>query len=293
MVPWYVGLCLGWVLSGCMAWSGDDNPVPAYLDIAPFTFQAPAAGQGSASAAVGEVWVRVNGDFLGVYSLPARVPVLASGLSSIQLDAGILENGLSATPDIYPFYQPVMLDAHLEPGNVFQISPQSRYRPETRFPLVEGFEGSGHLFQVLVSGDEANRMQVDTRNPFEGRASGRIYLDSIHPVVELASTTRYSGLLSKGAFVYLELNYKSDVPVGFGLLATPRNGGSARIQYVAGFNPGTSWKKIYFNLSPAVSGSILEDYQVILKAAIIRQADGTLSRNNAEIQLDNIKLVHF
>lgn len=287
-------LCLLLALSAC-ACEGlfpSKDPLPAYLRIAPFTLST-ESGQGSRSAAITEVWVRVNGDFLGAYKLPASVPVLADGPSEIILDAGIRENGIATTPEIYPFYQSVPHTQTLSPGSELAFNPVTTYRPETRFSMIEGFENSGHLFQQLISGDPANRIQINRQTPFEGGASATLLLDSIRTSVELATTTRYSGLLDRGAYVFLELNYQSDVPVSFGFLATSRSNGSQRIQYVAGFNPSENWKKIYFNLSPAVSGSVLEEYQVILKAAIPLRADGTLSRKNAKIQLDNLKLVHF
>lgn len=280
------------VLSACEGIFPPENPIPAYVHVTPFQFSINSTGQGSASTATPEVWVRVNGDFLGVYSLPAEIPVLEAGDAEITLDPGIRENGIASTPDMYPFYKSYITQATLVPGQTVAINPTTSYKTEARFPLIEGFENSGHLFQVLVSGAETNRMQRISDAAFEGNASGLIVLDSAHSFVELATTTRYSGLLNRGAYVFLELNYKADVPVSFGVLATLRGGGSPRIQYVAGFNPSTEWKKIYFNLSPAISGSVLEDYQVILKAAI-PLANGTPSRKNARIQLDNIKLVHF
>lgn len=285
-------IALPLLLSACEGIFPPENPVPAYLHVKPFQFSINNANQGSASTATPEVWVRVNGDFLGVYPLPAEIPVLETGEVEITLDPGIRENGIASTPDIYPFYKAFTTQATLVPGQTITINPSTAYKAEARFPLIEGFENSGHLFQVLVSGAETNRIQRISEAAFEGNASGLIELDSANSFVELATTTRYSGLLNRGAYVFLELNYKADVPVGFGVLATLRGGGSPRIQYIAGFNPSTEWKKIYFNLSPAISGSVLEDYQVILKAAI-PLANGTPSRKNARIQLDNIKLVHF
>ena len=285
-------LLLAIASTACEGFFPSKDPLPAYLHIAPFTLRT-ESGQGSSSAAITEVWVRVNGDFLGAYKLPAVVPVLAAGPSEIILDAGVRENGIATTPEIYPFYESVQRTETIGPGTELAFNPATAYRSGTRFSMIEGFENSGHLFQQLVSGDPANRIQINRQTPFEGGASASILLDSIRASAELATTARFSGLLDRGAYVFLELHYQSEVPVSFGFLATSRSNGSQRIQYVAGFNPSENWKKIYFNLSPAVSGSVLEEYQVILKAAIPLRADGTLSRKNAKVQLDNIKLVHF
>ncbi len=275
------------------AWLDPEDPIPAYLRVEPFVLQTDARSQGSASAAITETWLKINGDFLGVYALPADIPLLDAAGATISLEAGIKENGIGATPEIYPFYQPFTLKAEMSPQQPQKVNPLIRYRPETRFSLLEGFENSGHQFQVLVSGKESGRIQTSAAGAFEGNASGLILLSSDNPSVELATTSRYSGLTARGAFVYLEVDYQSEAPVSFGVIATPRGGGSSRIQYIAGFNPSDTWKKIYFNLSSVFPGSDSEDYQIILRAAIPFKTDGTLSRTNARILLDNIKLVHF
>lgn len=280
------------VLPSC-AWLDPEDPIPAYLRVEPFVLQTDSRSQGSASAAITEAWLKVDGKFLGVYALPAEIPILETPGGEISLEAGIKENGIGATPEIYPFYQPFTLQAKLAPQQTLKAEPLIRYRPETRFSLLEGFENSGHQFQSLVSGKEPGRIQISASDAFEGNASGLILLNADNPAVELATTSRYSGLTARGAFVYLEVNYRSDVPVRFGVISTPKGGGSSTIQYVAGFNPSETWKKIYFNLSAAFSGSTLEDYQIILGAAIPLKTDGTLSRTNARILLDNLKLVHF
>ncbi|MBK7476137.1 MAG: hypothetical protein IPN74_00385 [Haliscomenobacter sp.] len=285
------GLILAFVPS--CAWLDPEDPIPAYLQVEPFVLQTDSRSQGSASATITEAWLKINGEFLGVYGLPADIPLLEAAGGTISLEAGIKENGIGATPEIYPFYQPFTLKAVLAPQQPQKVEPLIRYRPETRFSLLEGFENSGHLFQSLVSGKESGRIQISASDVFEGNASGLILLNADNPAVELATTSRYSGLTARGAFVYLEVNYRSDVPVRFGVISTPKGGGSSTIQYVAGFNPSETWKKIYFNLSPAFSGSTLEDYQIILGAAIPLKTDGTLSRTNARILLDNLKLVHF
>jgi hypothetical protein len=102
-------------------------------------------------------------------------------------------------------------------------------------------------------------------------------------------------LLAKGAAVYLELDYKAEVPLTVGVIGYKSGGfgGAGLIQYSAGFNASAEWNKIYFNLTRVVADSKLDDYQIILKTEIPKNADGTINRPNAKIWLDNIKLIHF
>lgn len=287
-----VALCSTILLPGC-SWIDPPDPAPAWLRIAPFSLTTDIRSQGSASANITEAWVQINGVFLGAYPLPASVAVLDTGIREIIVSPGIKENGIASTPDIYPFYQEIKIRGTLIPGKVLPVNARTTYQPNTRFPLIEGFENDGHAFQLLLKGNTSNRIQINRTTAFEGLGSGLIELNTQGPEVELATNTKFSGLTEKGAFVYLEVDYQSEVPVVFGVIATNKASGQVTVRYLRGFNPSNTWKKIYFNFSSEIAGSVPEDYQVILRAAIPKNTDGTLSRTNARILLDNIKLVHF
>ncbi|MBK9491876.1 MAG: hypothetical protein IPO07_26060 [Haliscomenobacter sp.] len=273
------------------------NPVediPAYIWIAPFEVQTTGV-QGSASAKITEVWLSVDGSFFGVYALPARIPILKTGATLVKLEAGIKDNGISTTPEIYPFFQPLEFNIELKANEIDSIRPKATYRSGIRFAFVENFESNSHVFQTLVTGNESNRMSITNEGAFEGSGSGLIQLSTQYPAVELATRDAYSGLLAKGSAVYLELNYKSEVPLSVGVIAYKAGNlsGGGQILYSAGFNPSENWNKIYFNLSRVVADSKLDDYQIILKTEIPKNTDGTTLRPNARIWLDNVKLVHF
>ncbi len=57
---------------------GVEEPLPAYIYIPAFELRT-TQGEGSASSAITDVWLTVNGEFLGAYELPARIPVLQTG----------------------------------------------------------------------------------------------------------------------------------------------------------------------------------------------------------------------
>lgn len=272
-----------------------EEEIPSYLWIAPFEMQTTPATQGSASAKITEVWVSVDDSFLGVYALPAKVPVLQTGNHKIKLEAGIKDNGISTTPEIYPFFQPLEYNLRLEANKIDSIRPKATYKSGIRFAFIENFENNSHVFQTLVTGNESNRMNVTSEGAFEGSGSGLIQLSTQYPAVELATGNSYTGLLAKGAAVYLELNYKAEVPLVVGVIAykTGNIGAGGQILYSAGFNASESWNKIYFNLTKVVADSKLDEYQIILQTAIPKNADGTTNRPNARIWLDNVKLVHF
>ncbi|HQU57565.1 MAG TPA: hypothetical protein PLU64_00170, partial [Saprospiraceae bacterium] len=108
------------------------------------------------------------------------------------------------------------------------------------------------------------------------------------------TTERFSGLASRSPFVYLEVNYKSDVPVLFGLIGNRKNGIPSQEVIILdpGFVPKAEWNKIYFNLSYLINEINQEEYQVVFQAFIPIE-NGQFSRKQANVWLDNIKLLHF
>lgn len=272
-----------------------EEEIPSYIWIAPFEVQTAVGTQGSASAKITEVWVSIDDAFFGVYPLPAKIPILKTGNSKIKLEAGIKDNGISTTPEIYPFFQALEYNISLKANEIDSIRPKATYRSGIRFALLENFENNSHVFQTLVTGNESNRMSIANDGAFEGSGSGLIQLSTQYPAVELATRNTYTGLLAKGTAVYLELNYKAEVPLIVGVIAYKAGNlsGGGAILYAAGFNASENWNKIYFNLSQVVADSRLDEYQIILKTEIPKNADGTINRSNAKIWLDNVKLVHF
>ena len=260
-----------------------EEPIPAYLYVTPFTITTNPAIQGTGSANITEVWVTVDEVFLGVYALPAEIPVLAQGPTEVRLEAGIKENGLAATPDIYLFYEPVELSVDLQPAQTDTLRPATRYLPETRFGFVEDFEGDSRIFTQLLQGDTGLvRTQEDV---FEGQYSGKIVLTEDNPTVELATAAVFTDLLERNPYVFLEVNYKADAPVVFGVIG--RQGIEIIREYDPGFAPRDEWNKIYFNISPVIFNSQLDSYNIALQA-FLGESDGP-----AEIYVDNIKLVYF
>ncbi|MDX1666996.1 MAG: hypothetical protein R3350_07195 [Saprospiraceae bacterium] len=266
--------------------------VPAYIYIDQFeVFTEPP--EGSSSANITEAWLTVDGNFLGAYSLPAIVPVLERGEKEISLQAGIKDNGIGITREIYPFYTAFQTSIDLMPERTDTLRPTIGYRQRTKFAFVENFEDSGHLFRELRAGDPFNRVQLSGRQAFEGSSSALIQLDAERPFVEIATLRSFRSLTADGVFVYLEVNYRSDVPVVFGIIGIdPARPGSETPLFDPGFNPSEEWNKIYFNLSPLFQQLNFDEYKIALQAFIPLE-DGALVRQEAEIRLDNIKLVHF
>jgi hypothetical protein len=286
---WWLGLL---ALMSCDVINPAED-IPGYIYVPEFRLTVSPGLHGSASERITDVWLNVDGDFLGAYTLPALIPILEMGERELVLQAGIKENGINSTPDIYPFYNDFRLTFELKPNEVDTIRPSIRYSDFARFAFIEDFESSSQIFQDVRLG-RADQLQISNAEVFEGTASGHIRLDSLNPVLEVATTVRFNDLITRDPRVFLELNYKSEVPVVFGIIGN-RPGGlpsNEVVLFEPGFLPREDWNKIYFNLSTLIIEANQPEIQVVLQA-FIPIADGSFSRSQANVWLDNIKLLHF
>ena len=281
----------------CLVASCDTiNPaegIPAYIYVPDIELQANASTQGSNSEKITDVWLSLDGGFLGAYTLPALIPILEAGSREITLQAGIKDNGINSTPEIYPFYQSFTYMPTLISEQVDTIRPVIRYQEGAKFAFTENFERSSHLFQEVRRGN-SSQVQLVSNGAFEGSQSLRIRLDTASSVIELATNDRFAELTKQSPLVYLEVNYRSDVPVIFGVIGHETNGLPSQgvLALNPGFTPSEEWNKIYFNLSRLIIDVNREEFQIVLQAFIPAE-NGQLSLESADIWLDNIKLVHF
>ena len=151
------------LFSGCEV----DGPVASYVWIDSFDLNV-SSGQGTASERITEGWFYANGEFLGAYSLPHEVPVIAEGLTEIQVFPGIKVNGIISTPNIYPFFARYEVDVDLEPERTDTIRPETNYLSSVKFAYLEDFE-TGNSFVDDIDGDLATKVE-----PITARCPGRM-----------------------------------------------------------------------------------------------------------------------
>lgn len=274
------GLLLLLLFTGCPA---DREIAPAFVLVQDFRLETPNLG--AATEDITEVWVFTDNTFIGAFPLPARIPVPQVGTTELRLEAGVRQNGISTTPEIYEFYTPVNRSLELVPGETIDLGVlEIGYRADVRFAVFENFEpGVVRVFTDQVVGTAT--LEASTERVRSGEFSGRLLLNADDRLVEIASEELLEGLTDVRPYVWLELDYLSDVPVVWGVTG---NLGIEPIRvFDPGFNPRDGWTKIYFNLSEIIVRSTLEEYQLIFSALLLdAEEEGTL-------YLDNIKLLYF
>ncbi|RLD19180.1 MAG: hypothetical protein DRI69_08950 [Bacteroidetes bacterium] len=260
-----------------------DGPIPAYVHIDNFDLST-TTSQGTASERITEGWFYADGEFLGAYSLPADVPVIAEGNTEILVFPGIKVNGIVSTPDIYPLYDRYEINLDLSPATTDSIKPKTEYIKASNFPFIEDFETSNAFIDDL-DGNPETKVVVTESVVFEGMHSAYIRLDSANFYIEVASLPVIENLPTNNSPVFLEFNYKNNVEFGVGLVGVSPSGPGGKV-IILGLREKEEWNKMYLELTPSLFASDLPAYQILITA--IHSSNNEVS----EIYLDNFKVVH-
>lgn len=273
--------CLMMIQAACKK----DTKIPAYVHIDQFTLNTDFSLQGSNSHRTPDAWVTVDGQFQGVYELPATFPVLGEGNHTVRVEAGILLNGIGATRAIYPFYSAYEVNTELVKEKETSITPTISYTDNAFIVWKESFETAAYSLEKTGNSDPTINLQRATGDDaFEGNASLFVNMNSTQAVFECASVDEFA-LPKNGPDIYLELNYKTNVELSVGLITNAFSG-----QYYEGvevLNPSTEWKKIYILMTNKAN------LHADARGHKIFFGTGNLSGiSNPQIYIDNIKLIY-
>lgn len=277
-------ISLSFYLSGCSLFDSEAIET-GFLTINSITVRS-TNNQGANTSHIQYAWVYSDGKPLGVYPLPARVPIPLNENpdKEIRIAGGIAPNGINSTSEEYPFYNPFVSTISFSSNPIQEISPILEIREDAKFDLIEGFE-TGNRMQADLDGNINTSITRSTENPKSGIYCGKITLTEQNDQMEAASETLYPNSNNAGGSVYLEIDFKGNVP----LLVGAQVGTQSLLtkKYKVGLKPTDEWKKFYIDLTDIISVSNVSHYRPIIGAAL---ADTVTS---AEVFVDNIKLIHF
>lgn len=263
-----------------------ESEIPSYIRIDTIPLTTDYNEQGTASNKITDAWVYIDDNLVGAFELPAQFPVLASGKHKITVRPGIKLNGISATRYYYYFYSKYDITTTLYQDSVIKINPTTTYADYTYFAWKEDFE-SGSISLQRDSKSDTGLVRATGTLAFEGNVSGLAVLDGDRDTCEISSTDAFSLPTSGTKSIYLELNYKNNVPFTVGLIVNDYGLYSHIYHEVLILNKTDVWKKVYVNLTPSVS-----TYSGAKNFGIFFGFVRDTSAPKAEVYLDNIKLVH-
>ncbi len=266
------------------------NPVekiPAFVEIDSVRFDSAGFG-GFSQQEILDVWVYNGIEFNGVFPLPARIPVLNSGAVNMTIDAGVVTDGIRSLRVAYPFYRSPMLSVNLIPGKTVKVTPIFRFTSSIvskSNTFYADFENET-LLELVKSGSDSGRFSLSRSSedliPLSGgNFAGKVFSDSSTAVrIELTDVSERT--IISGRAVYLELSFKSNLPLRIGLYASS----FGRVNDFSDLTllPSTTWKKIYVNLTEEVGAVVNGKYRIYIRA--VKPANQT-----ATIYLDNMRLL--
>lgn len=274
-------------VSGCMSscsLSDNDQPVPAFMILAdPVVITS--VNQGAGTHKITDAWVFQNGRIIGVFPLPAKVPVsVADTGSDIIILAGIRNNGITGNPVFYPFYKSIETKINPEQGEIFSVPLQFSYITDARFSLVEGFE-TGNSINFDSDLNPATNLILTDEDAATGLRSAKAMLTSQFPSLETATNESFLKTNNRGGASYVELDYRGDAEIAVGLIKF--QGLRATVSYKVIIPPRQDWNKIYIDLTEELSTPDYDAYKIAIGFSKPNQLP------EARCFIDNVKHIHF
>jgi hypothetical protein len=201
------GLGLLLFLASC---DTEDEPIPAFIHIPSIEVQTDPSTQGSPSHGIthASIFLQDKNTLvthpIGVVSLPATFPVLLEGEYNLNIDPAIRANGSILYLQGYPFYDRVVIPVNLEPNVETTVEPVTTYKSQTKFEFIENFEGVEHIFMDDRDEDPGTFIEISDEDVLDGDFSGKITLDTAHPVIAVSTNDAYTITFPEASRVFLE-----------------------------------------------------------------------------------------
>ena len=279
MKYWIFILCV-FVFVACKK---DEVAIPTYFQINEIGFYDNINGETSTSK-ISDVWFYVNDQKQGIYEMPCTFPVIGDGTNNIKIFSGIKVNGISASRDIYPFYESYDTTLNFISDSILSLVPTTKYKQNLNF-YSEDFDGLGNNFDISINSD-TNFISPFPTDSVYGQLSnvGKVILQN--PFLNFEATTfEIDDFPSAGSPVYIELDYKNNSTFIIGAYVNFSQ--SVIKKSIIAINPSEDWNKIYVNLTPTINESIgAQSLKVFI--SMLRPE----SMNSAELSIDNFKIIY-
>lgn len=260
--------------------------VPAYLEI-PAVEVSATIEQGRGTSRITDAWVSVNDRSMGVWELPARIPVLVSGNATVTVAPGVKRNGTFDDRVRYPYYTAFNEEVDLTQEGTTVVLPTVRYESALNF-WWEGFDEPGNRFNVSENSDTTLLLFTPANDPtivLDETSCGGFVLETGRERMSIFTDASFSGAFGP---VYLELDYSTDVNLTVGLIYQ-QNGVDRSEPFIVLIptttEGGVRWNKVYLDLTTFFNTSGLTQRDLYIATQL------PTGRASAHVYLDNFKLV--
>ena len=261
-----------------------EEQIPSFLCIDTIAIN-PISQQGTDDHNIVDAWVFENEQLIGVYELPAVVPILKTGESNIRIRPGVKINGLSASRWRFEFLEDYVGTVELFEDSVVCVNPTLPFKSNVVIPWVEDFESSSLMSLTSTNLSEQNVLVITGEEAYEGRTA-LLRLPAGETIFECKSA-EYFPLPDAGASVILEFTYKCNHPFQVGLFSS-NSTGSVQTPILL-LNESEEWNHVYVGLTQ-ITSAIFTATGHSPYFGFIR--DGSTD-GDINVYIDNIRLLHF
>lgn len=278
---------------GCDKFEGEQT-IPSYVRMDSISFSTEYSSQGTSYQRIVDAWVYVNDQLIGGFELPLLVPVLAEGPCTVEIRPGIMLNGISSTRAPYPCVEPITIENFDLSADSISILPDvtATYLPNVEFVWMEDFEDGSLSIKEHPQSDTTIERTEPANSPDafldeHSRYSGIATLEGDNTILSLQSDDGNGNgfMIDRGDFVFLELNYRTDLPLVIGTYVRTTDQVVVDRPFI-GLNSTEDWNKVYVNFTPVVNDYVdAYDFKIYIKA------ENVASGQKSVVMLDNIKLL--
>lgn len=243
--------------------------------------------QGELSHDLSQVFVNMDGKSLGVFELPAKIPIIGEGTHDFVLIPGIINNGIGETKKRYPFAEQYKHPITLVLNDTVSITPTTKYFSSLKF-LIEDFESPSMQVDVSAESTATIGRNDDPSILKWGSKYGEILLNEENSSISFVTT--FGTVLPKLATeVYLEFDYLNTNSLLTSVISHG-NGNYFVDPYIlvqAQQENKAHWKHIYIDLKEIISyrqTTPINEVQFELKLDDIDASNF--------FYIDNIKLIY-
>lgn len=289
MKKFYLFLFSALLLSSCKK----TDTTPAWLIVNEFNLSTDEPSQGPNSNAIEDGWIYMDNQALGVFSLPAKVPVLAEGQHDFIIYPGVKRHGISADRLRYPFFERYEVSLNLVKGEEIEITPQTSYKSTILIHVLEDFEDVGVDF-ISESNSLTDMVAVDD-NAYPnivkyGSNCGLIALTQNDSLYQGATNLNLD-LPQNGQEVWIELDYICSNSTILSLKAQ-NSSSSVNQPPLVGFNTRElkkeNWIHLYIDLKENVSFEVnATSFEVYLLSILDPE------NTEGSIFIDNFKVISY
>lgn len=234
-----------------------------------------------------QVFVNMDGKSLGVYELPAKIPIIGNGNHEFVIIPGVKNNGIGETKKRYPFMEQYKGTVNLVKNDTVLLNPTTRYFKSIKF-LIEDFESPSMQLEVATESTATIGRNNDPAILQWGNKYGEIKLTDSAALISFVTT--FGTVMPKlGSEVYLEFDYMNSNSLLTSVLSYG-NGNYYEDPFVVitPQEPNKAyWKHAYIDLKEIIS---YRQFTPINEAGFKLALDD--GKSSSFFYIDNIKLVY-